>query len=108
MEMFPLDPTVIDGENHTSQNSVLREAMENLKKEVALIGDICLDDSDPAFPMLWCKGAGPKGENYLVCWQASNPSAESMKDMVEDWSHFIVLDNNGTPQGSARDFFLTK
>ena len=91
-----------------SQGSILREAMEGYKTEVTLTGEMCLDDSDSALPLIWSKGTGAGGERYIVCWKASDPKAEQMKDMVQDWAEFIVLDNDGRPLGSARDYFLTK
>ena len=102
------DQAVRDGLENTRRNSVLREAMQSLKTEVTLAGEICLDDSDPARPMLWSRGTGPEGESLIICWQAADPSAEKMKDMAADWSQFVVLDESGKPLGNARSFFLTR
>lgn len=88
------------------RNSVLREAMSEIKVEVKLIGEMCIDDSDKNLPMVWTRGKYTGGMPCLVCWQITNPAAPKLKDMVGDWDRFIILSEAGKPLGTAREFFL--
>ena len=88
--------------------SVLREAMESLKIEVKLRGDMGLDDSDPNLILIWSKATDITNTDMFVCWKVTNPEAEEMKDMVAHWDEFIVLSAAGKPLGTAREYFLTK
>ena len=88
--------------------SVLREAMENLKIEVKLRGDMGLDDSDPNLIMIWSKATDVANNDLFVCWKVTDPNADEMKDMVSHWDEFVVLSAAGKPLGTAREYFLTK
>ncbi len=88
--------------------SLLREAMEDLKVEIRLKGDMGLDDSDPGLIMIWSKAEDPENKDVIVCWKVTDPGAPQMKDMVSRWDEFIVLSASGKPLGTARDYFLTK
>lgn len=90
------------------KNRLLREAMEAQKTELKLVGDMCLDDSDAKLVMIWSKAVDADDKDHIVCWRASNPTAEQMKEMVEKWEEFVVLNADGKPLGTAKDYFLTK
>lgn len=82
--------------------------MEIQKIEIKLEGDMCLDDSDNNFIMIWSKAVNEDKEDLLVCWRVTDPSAGEMKDMVSEWDNFVVLTAEGKPLGTAQDYFLTK
>jgi len=88
--------------------SVLREAMESIKIELKLKGDLALDDSDPDLVMIWSKAEDVTNSDVIVCWKVTDPDAGEMKDMVSHWDRFIVLSPGGKVLGTARDYFLTK
>ncbi len=88
--------------------SVLREAMESIKIEVKLKGDLSLDDSDPGLIMIWSKAEDVTNSDVIVCWKVTDPDAGEMKDMVSHWDQFIVLSPAGKVLGTAREYFLTK
>lgn len=82
--------------------------MDEQKIGIKLNGDMCLDDSDKNFIMIWSKAVNEENEDLLVCWQVTDPAAEEMKNMVTEWDKFVVLTAEGKPLGTANDYFLTK
>lgn len=81
---------------------------ETQKIQIKLSGDMCLDDSDKNFIMIWSKALGPESEDLIVCWQVTDAAAGETKNMVSEWEHFVVLTADGKPLGTARDYLLTK
>ncbi|WP_178627187.1 hypothetical protein [Frisingicoccus sp.] len=82
--------------------------MEEQKIALKLQGDMCLDDSDKNFIMIWSRAIDIADQPLIVCWQATHPEAAELKDMVSKWDKFVVLTAAGKPLGTADDYFLVK
>lgn len=82
--------------------------MDTEKIALKLQGDMCLDDSDKNLIMIWSHAIDIADQPLLICWRATHPEAEELKNMVDEWDKFIVMTPDGKPIGTANDYFLTK
>lgn len=79
--------------------------MDEEKIALKLEGDMCLDDSDKDFIMIWSRATDIADQPLIVCWQVTDPEAGELKNMVAEWGKFIVMTPEGDPSELQMNIF---